>query len=195
LLSPESPAVIMATWTQRVIGAARLDVATYEEVEADRGATGQAMLVVVLSALAAGIGAIGQSGQGPLKMAFAALFAWFVWAFVTWLVGTKILPGPETKADLGEMLRTIGFASGPGILRVLTGLPGIGKLIGALVAIWMLVAMVVAVRQALDYRSTGRAIAVCLIGFLFYVAALIAIGVVLGLGTWMLGSAAGRLGT
>jgi hypothetical protein len=183
----------MSTWTQRVIGAAKLDVATYEEVEADRNATGQAMLVVVLSALAAGIGALGQPGQGPLKMAFTSLVAWFVWAFLTWLVGTKILPGPDTKADLGELLRTIGFASSPGILRVLTGLPGIGKLIGALVAIWMLVAMVIAVRQALDYRGTGRAIAVCLIGFLFYVAAFAALGALLGLGTWMLGSAVGRV--
>jgi hypothetical protein len=185
----------MATWTQRVIGAAKLDVATYEEVEADRGATGQAMLVVVLSAIAAGIGALGQPGQGPIKMAFAALVAWFVWAFVTWVVGTKILPGPETKADLGELLRTIGFASAPGILRVLTGIRGIGPLLGALVAIWMLVAMVVAVRQALDYRSTGRAIAVCLIGFLFYMVVLIALAVLLGAGAWMLGSAAGRMGT
>jgi hypothetical protein len=186
--------VVMASFLQRAIGAARLDVATYEEVEADRGATGQAMLVVVLAAIAAGIGAIGQHGsQGPIRIAISALGAWVVWAFVTWIVGTKILPGPETKSNMGELLRTIGFASAPGILRVFAGLRGIGPVIGFIVAVWMLVAMVIAVRQALDYRGTGRAVAVCLIGFLFYMAALAALAGALGVGAWMLGSAAGRL--
>jgi len=183
----------MATWIQRAIGAAKLDVATFEEVEADRGATGQAMLVVVLSSAAAGIGAWGQPGQGPIKMALAALIAWFVWAFITWLVGTKILPGPETKADVGQLLRTIGFASSPGILRVFTGVRGVGPVIGFILGVWMLAAMVVAVRQALDYRGTGRAVAVCLVGFLFYMAVLLALAVALGFGAWILGSAAGRV--
>ncbi len=185
--------VTRATWYQRVIGAARLDAATYEEVEADRGATGQAMLVVVLSAAAAGFGAWGQPGLGFIKLALSSLVAWFVWAFLTWLVGTRILPGPETKADVGELLRTIGFASAPGFLRIFGGLPVIGRLIGLVVMVWMLAAMVVAVRQALDYRSTGRAIAVCLIGFLIYAGVLIALAMALGIGAWMLGSGAGEL--
>lgn len=184
----------MATLIQRAIGAARLDVSTFEEVEADRGATGQALLVVVASALAAGLGAWGQPGQGPIKMAFVALVAWFVWAFLTWLVGTKILPGPETKADVGQLLRTIGFAASPGILRVFGGLRGIGPIITLIAGVWMLMAMVVAVRQALDYRGTGRAIAVCIVGFLFYLAVLLALALALGVGTWMLGNTLGRAG-
>ena len=185
----------MATLIQRAVGAARLNVATFEEVEADRGATGQAMLVVVLSAVAAGIGAWGEPGNGFLKMAFISLVAWFVWAFLTWLVGTKILPGPETSADMGQLLRTIGFAASPGILRVFAGLPGVGPVIGFIASVWMLIAMVVAVRQALDYRSTGRAVAVCIVGFLVYLAVILALGAALGLGAWMLGSAVGRAGS
>ena len=183
----------MATLIQRAIGAARLNVATFEEVEADRGATGQAMLVVVLSAVAAGIGSWGEPGNGFVKMTFISLVAWFVWAFVTWLVGTKILPGPETQADVGQLLRTIGFAASPGILRVFAGVRGLGPVIALVAGVWMLVAMVVAVRQALDYRTTGRAVAVCVVGFLFYAAVLLALGLVLGVGVWMLGSAASRV--
>lgn len=160
----------MASFTQRMMGAAKLDVHTYEEVEADRTATGQAMAVVVLASVAAGIGAIGQMGvAGLIVTTLVALIGWFVWAFLTYLIGTKILPEPQTRSDVGELLRTIGFASSPGLLRVLGLLPVLGGLILLAVSIWMLVAFVIAVRQALDYRSTWRAVAVCVIGFIPYV--------------------------
>jgi hypothetical protein len=95
----------------------------------------------------------------------SALIGWVVWAFLSYIIGTKLLPEPETKSNMGELLRTTGFASSPGILRVLGIIPILGRPLVFLMLIWMLVAMVVAVRQALDYRSTGRAVAVCLIGF------------------------------
>lgn len=163
----------MASFTQRMIGAAKLDIHTYEEVEADRGATGQAMAVVVLSSLAAGIGYFGRAGvTGLIFGAVVALLGWFLWAFLTYLIGTKFLPEPQTRSDMGELLRTIGFASSPGLLRVLGVVPGIGPLISFAVGIWMLIAVVIAVRQALDYRSTGRAVLVCVIGFIPYVLSL-----------------------
>jgi hypothetical protein len=182
----------MATWMQRVVGAAKLDVATYEEVEADKSATGQAMLVVVLSSVAAGIGAYEQGVRGIAGMALGSLLGWFVWAFLTWFIGTKILPERETKADLGELLRTIGFSASPGFLRVLGVVPILGGLVGIVVAVWMLMAMVVGVRQALDYKGTGRAVLVCLLGFAVYVGIWIGTAVFLGLGAWMLGSIFGR---
>ncbi len=160
----------MASFTQRMIGAAKLDVHTYEEVEADTTATGQAMGVVVLSSIASGIGAVAY-GAGPglvVGGAIGALIGWFLWAFVTYVVGTKILPEPQTRSDMGELLRTIGFSASPGVLFILVVVPGLGPFIGLGVLVWMLVAFVVAVRQALDYRSTGRAVAVCLIGLPFY---------------------------
>ena len=159
----------MASFVQRMVGAAKLDVATYEEVEADRGATGQAMGVVVLSALAAAVGAIGRGGMhGPIFGLISALAGWYIWALVTWFIGTKILPEPQTEADVGQLLRTTGFSASPGLLRVFGFIPFLGWLATIVASFWMLASMVVAVRQALDYRSTGRAVGVCLIGFLFY---------------------------
>lgn len=151
----------MASFVDRMIGAAKLNVATYEEVEADHTATGQAMAVVVLSSVAAGLG---MSGAFTLRRSIvgiiAALVTWFLWAFLTYLIGTKLLPEPQTSSNVGELLRTTGFSSSPGVLRVLGSLPVLGGLISFLISIWMLVAMVIAVRQALDYRSTGRAVGV-----------------------------------
>src|SRR5512139_1201362 len=132
----------MSTWIQRVVGAAKLDPTIYEEVEADKGATGQAMAVVVVAAVAAAIGEIGQGAMGVLAGLVAALLGWVAWAFSIWLVGTKILPGPETKSDMGELLRTIGFATSPGWIRVLAWLPFLHPLIMLVAWVWMLVAMV-----------------------------------------------------
>lgn len=180
----------MASFANRMIGAARLDTATYNEVEADQAATGQAMLVVVLSSVAAGIGA---GDAGVVAMVIAALIAlisWGVWAGVVFLVGTRILAEPQTRADWGELLRTLGFSTSPGVLRVVALIPGLGPLLNFLIALWMLAAMVVAVREALDYRGTGRAIAVCLIGFLIYLAVAMVLAMLLGVTALGLGAAA-----
>ena len=156
----------MADLKDRMIRAAKLDVSLYEEVEADQEAMGQALTVVVLSSLAAGIGSISSSGfKGLIFGVIGAIIGWFIWAFLTYLIGTKLLPEPQTRSDLGELLRTIGFSSSPGIIRVLGIIPGLATITFFIAGIWMLVAMVIAVRQALDYQSTPRAIGVCLIGW------------------------------
>ncbi len=160
----------MSSFTNRMIRAAKLDVNLYEEVEADKQAMGQAMGVVVLASLAAGIGSVGTTGINGLFLGtVAALIGWFIWAFVTYFVGTKILPEPQTEADYGELLRTIGFSSSPGVLRILGVIPLLGTIITVACGIWMLVAMVIAVRQALDYKSTWRAVGVCVIGWIIQI--------------------------
>jgi hypothetical protein len=157
----------MALFVDRMIRAAKLDVNLYEEVEADKGAMGQAMGVVILSSVAAGIGNSGAAGiKGLVLGTIVALAGWFIWAFLTYYIGTKLLPEPQTKADYGELLRTIGFSSSPGVLRVLGIIPMLGNILNLIIGIWMLVAMVIAVRQALDYKSTWRAVGVCLIGWI-----------------------------
>ena len=157
----------MSSITDRMVRAAKLDVNLYEEVEADKQAMGQAMAVVVLASLAAGIGSIGTTGIGGLLLGTVGAFiGWFIWAFITYFVGTKILPEPQTKADYGELLRTIGFSSSPGVLRILGIVPILGPIIFIVCGIWMLVAMIIAVRQALDYKSTWRAVGVCIIGWI-----------------------------
>ncbi len=174
----------MSTFTQRMIGAAKLDVDIYEEVEADTSAMGQAMTLVVLSSLAAGVGSFRELGiVGVLIAGIFALVGWFIGAGLTSLIGTKILPEPQTESNVGELLRTIGFASSPGLLRVFGFLPVVGTIINFVVGIWMLTAMVVAVRQALDYKSTGRAVGVCLIGWLVYfLVGIFAVLILAGLG-------------
>ena len=160
----------MTGYTDRIIRAAKLDVNLYEEVEADKAAMGQAVGVVILSSVAAGLGSIGDMGfVGLLTGTIGALISWFVWAYLTYFIGTKLLPEPQTKADPGELLRTIGFASSPGLIRVLGIIPGLTWFVFFVAGIWMLVAMVVAVRQALDYQSTLRAVGVCAIGWVIQV--------------------------
>ncbi len=164
----------MKSFTRRMIGAARLDAATFEEVEADATATGQAMGVVLLVSIATGIGSVTAGGTGSFFFAgFLALIAWVIWAALTYVIGTRLLPEPQTHASVGELMRTIGFAQSPGILRVFIGIPGLGLLILAVVSVWMLVTMVVAVRQALDYKSTARALGVCVIGWVISVVLLL----------------------
>jgi hypothetical protein len=150
----------------RMIRAAKLDVQLYEEVEADQGAMGQAMTVVILSAAAAGIGSANAFSLSAFVIGtIAALIGWYVWAFLTYFIGTRFLPEPQTRADHRELLRTIGFSSAPGLIRVLGFIPGLRDLLFPVANMWMLVAMVIAVRQALDYTSTWRAIGVCVIGW------------------------------
>jgi hypothetical protein len=160
----------MSSFGERVIGAAKLEVRIFEEVESDPAATGQAMAVVVLSSLAAGLGSYGLGGfTGMLRLTVVSLIGWAIWAVLIYFIGTKFLPEPQTKSNIPEMLRTIGFASAPGLLRVVGILPFIGVLLVFLITVWLLVANIIAVRQALDYQSTPRAAVVCLIGWVAYV--------------------------
>ena len=156
----------------RMLGAARLNVHTFEDVESDKGATIQAMMVVVLVAIANGIGGWASGGNpilGLISGLLLGLATWALWALVTFLVGTTILKTPETHADWGELARTTGFAQTPGLFKALGFLPGIGPIIVFIASIWQLAAMVIAVRQALDYQSTWRAVGVVVIGFLIIV--------------------------
>jgi membrane protein implicated in regulation of membrane protease activity len=141
----------------RMIRAAKLDPQVYEEVEHDQSATSQAMMVVVLGVIAAGIGAL----SGGLNAFFAtfviALVGWAVYAYVAYWVGTTFFKVPETSADWGELLRTLGFASSPRVLLFLGIIPVVGDLIWPVVFIWWVIATVIAVRQALDF-DTWRAI-------------------------------------
>jgi len=173
----------MTSFMNRMMGAAKLSVDVYEEVEADKTAMRQATGVVVLSSLAAGIGSIGGGGglgSGILFGTLAALLGWYIWAYITYLVGTKLLPEPQTKADHGELLRTIGFSSSPGLIRIFGVIPGLTGIVFAVASIWMLIAMVVAVRQALDYQSTLRAVGVCIIGWVIQTAILMGLIFMLG---------------
>jgi hypothetical protein len=171
----------MTSFKDRMVLAARLNAPVYEEIEADKGAMGQAIAVVILSSAAAGIGAVGQGGSvGIIGGMVAALVGWLVWAALTYLIGTKLFPEPGTNADMGELLRTIGFSSSPGLIRIFGIIPGFTEIIFFISAVWMFVAMVVGVRQALDYTSTARAVGVCLAGWVIQVLLIAAVFYMIG---------------
>lgn len=164
----------------RMKGAAMLDIPTYEEVEHDESLTVQAGMVVIIVAVARGIGGIGGAETGIIGGVLAALFGWLLWAGVTYLVGDKLLGGTATW---GELLRTLGYAQAPGVLLILGFLPLIGWLVGVLVFFWLLATGIVAIRQALDF-STGKAILTAFLGWIlaFVIPALL-IGGALGSGS------------
>ena len=157
----------------RIIRACKLDVNLYEEVEADKSATFQAALVVILSSLAAGVGALSLGASNFLMAPVLSLLSWYIWAYLIYLIGVKLFPEPTTKSDHGELLRTIGFSSAPGLIRVFGFTPELMSITFIGAGIWMLIAMIIAVRQALDYQSIWRAIGVVVIGFLVQVFVLI----------------------
>ena len=155
-----------SVFVNRIIRACKLDVSLYEEVEADKSATFQAALVVVLSSLAAGVGAISLGASNFLMAPILSLISWYIWAYLIYFIGAKLFPEPTTKADHGQLLRTIGFSSAPGLIRIFGFTPELMSLTFIGAGMWMFVAMIIAVRQALDYKSTWRAIGVVVIGFL-----------------------------
>jgi len=161
----------MTAYRDRLFRAIKLDPDLYEEVEADHEANGQAAFTVILSSLAAGVGgAVSGGWYGLFLHTAVALIGWVVWAFLSYFIGTRLLPEHQTSADMGELLRCTGFSSAPGMIQVLGFLPGLGGAIRFVSALWMLAAFVVAVRQALDYTSTLRALCVCAIGWVILMA-------------------------
>jgi hypothetical protein len=180
--------------TDRMVRAARLEIGLYNEVEADTTATSQALTVVVITALAGGIGAaLGQAFAGrPAGIVggligglVAELLGWLVWSYVMYFVGTRVFHGTATY---GELLRTLGFAYSPGVLNILRFVPVLGGLITLVVLIWRILAGFIAVREALDL-DTGNTVATIVVGVLAYVIVLAIVGVVLaavGLGAAVL---------
>ena len=177
----------MTTFAGRMFGAARLDAATYEEVEADTTATGQAVAVIVLSSVATAIGFTRTAGLDlSLMVAYTttALSAWLIWSALLYLIGVHLLPGPETHATVGEVLRTTGFAATPGLLRIFGVVPVVGTWLFVAGSVWMVAAMFVAIRQALDYRRMTRALAVCVVGWLLSLLFVAIIGFVFAVPVW-----------
>ena len=154
----------------RMIGAITLNADTYEEVEHDRGATIQALIIVVAVAIAAGVGGVlageGDFGRGLAYGAVRGVLSWAVWALLAWIVGTTLLKTPDTEADWGQLARGTGFAQTPGLFNIFVFVPVVGGAIWFLTFLWQLVGMVIAVRQCLDYTSTIRAIFVIVIALI-----------------------------
>jgi hypothetical protein len=156
----------MNDFWRRALAAARLDPAVFAEVERDHGATLQALAIVLLSGAAAAVGRLGSFKPATLAAGMlVAVLGWVVWAGLCWMIGTRLVSGTRTRSDLGESVRVFGFAAAPGISQALGIIVPLRTPVLALAQIWMILAMVVAVRQALDYDRTARALGVCLAGW------------------------------
>lgn len=173
----------MGVFGYRMLGAALLDGGVYEGIEADRTATRQAALTVLLSSLAAGIGAAGWQGPDPRMLgavALLALTAWLAWAILMFQIGGRLMPGPNTRTSPGELMRTIGFAAAPGILQVFAAFPRVTIPVFVISWIWIFVATVTAVRHALDYDSTPRTLVVCALAAALSIAMAVVLGLLFG---------------
>jgi hypothetical protein len=169
-----------SSFVDRVIGAIRLDPATYEAVEHDTDATWQAALVVVVAAIFSGVGSTGGRTRDLLGGVVASLVFWALFALFAYLVGAYLLRGPETSVTFGEVLRALGFSYAPSLFAILGLIPGIGFLIVFIAGIWSLIASVIALRQAFEV-STGRAVAIAVVAFLAMVVLLVIIATVFGI--------------
>ena len=175
----------MGLFFYRLIGAAMLDAGMYEGIEADTRTTSQAFAAVLLSSLAAGVGASDWFGARVTSFAIVsgiAVLTWAAWAMLIHQIGTRLLPGPETEADWGQLLRTTGFAAAPGLLQVFGVVSQARGVVFGVTTAWMFAAMVVGVKHALDYQSTARAIVVCGIGLAFAAGLALALAMFLSTG-------------
>lgn len=165
---------------KRMIRAAKLDGSLYEEIKDDRRAPVQAAVVVLLSAVAAGIGVIAHGGfEGFFFETMQAILRWYISVFFTCVAGTRLFQEPQTKIDWGAAMRMISFASAPGVVKLLGVIPGLGGFAIGLASAWMLGATVVAVKRTLNYTTITRAVGACVIG---WVAQWLVMGILLGLG-------------
>lgn len=170
----------MMVFLYRLMGASMLDGGTYEQIESDKNATGQAFFVVVLASVAAGLGVhmeIWAGVGGFVRASAIALLVWVAWAVLALQIGSRVLAQRQTRSDTREMMRTLGFAAAPGILQVFAMIPGLQLPVFAITTTWMFAAMVVALRHALDYTSVWRALAVCAIAALVVAAFTFGVGV------------------
>ena len=158
------------SYFEKLYKAITLDVKFYEDVEKDKSLTNQAMMTVVIVSILQGFMIAGLAPIALLQGVLGSLVRWFLWAFFIAFVGTRILPEPETESNTGELLRTLGFAYAPGILIILKLFPIINLLfIDTIVVLLQIATMTVAVRQALDFNSTVRAVGVCIVAFIVMV--------------------------
>jgi hypothetical protein len=163
-----------------MIGAAKLDAQTYEAVEHDSSAMTQAATVVVLAAIAGAIGSLRDASAGGIVLGLlSAVISWVIFSAMAYFVGTRLVPSSETSANLGELLRTLGFAQTPNLLAVVGFIPVAGPLIAFIGAVWTLVANVVAIRQALE-MSTGRAIVVAILSVIVLFLIVLVLAAILG---------------
>ena len=166
---------MISLFLNRIFRSVKIDPEVFNEVQKDKNATISAAIVVILSSSAAGIGAASLGASNFLLAPVFSLISWFVWAYIVYFVGVKLFPDTKTKTTQFALLRAIGFSSAPGMIRIfgfnedLMTVTFIGE------AFWMLVCMVVAVKETLNYKSLWKAFGVVIISWFVQAFVLLAI--------------------
>lgn len=171
----------MAQIVDRMIRAAKLDPTLFEEVARDESTMSEALTVVVIASAASGIGLSLAGPVGLIGGAIAALVSWFIWAWLAFFVGTVMVPDPGTNTDLSAVLRVTGYAAAPGVLSVLGLIPLLGPLAALVASFWTLATFIVAIRVVMNFDGNGKAVLVCIVGWLVKMA-IGGLFVLLGLG-------------
>lgn len=152
----------LKTLKGRIIRASKLDVKFYEEISTDDTALGQALVIIVSSSLAAGIGGIPKFGWSHVFVGtFVNLASWFLWVYIIYILGTKLARWSGSRVSFPQLLSTLGFSASPGLLRILGLVPFTTDVIFFISAAWMLIAVIVAARLALDYRRIRQSVIIC----------------------------------
>lgn len=175
----------MTQFLRRFTGALTLDAGAYEDIESDRHAAMQSITVVAAVCIAGGIAGMGLGVIGPAGFVTGAIIAlggWLVWSSAIVALGTGPLAEPETHSNNSELLRVLGFAAAPGIFLVFAAMRSAAPAVFVMVGLWMLAAAVRGVRQALDFHTTSRALAVCSIALIVALGIFAAIATVLTAG-------------
>jgi hypothetical protein len=157
----------------RIYRSAKIDPEVFDEVQKDKNATVAAGIVVILSSLAAGIGASHLGAVNFFLAPVLSLVTWFVWAYIVYFVGVKLFPDTKTKTTHLSLLRSIGFSSAPGMIRIFGFSEDLMPVTFIGSAFWMLACMVVAVKQTLNYKSLWKALGVVIIAWFVQAFALI----------------------
>ncbi len=175
------------SFSDRLIGAARLDRSVYEEVERDTTATTQAAIVVAIAAIASAIGGLSGGWQGAVSGLIGALIGWVVSSAFIYIVGTRIIPSDRVQADMGQVLRTQGFASVPNFLLVVAAIPVLGPLVALVVFVWYIITRIIGIQSALE-TSVPRAVAIAIIAVILQVIATVIIAAIFGVGIYAIDS-------
>jgi len=156
----------MAQIVDRMIRAAKLDPTLFDEVSRDESTMGGALTVVVIVSAASGIGLALAGPFGLIGGALTSLFSWFIWAWLAFFVGTVMIPDTQTNTNLSAVLRVTGYASAPGVVAVFGLIPLLGPLAGFVASLWTLAAFVVAIRVVMNFEGNGKAVMVCIVGWI-----------------------------
>ena len=172
-----------------MLGFLRLDERVINDVEQDTNATSQALIVVILVAIASAIGNVTVGAErgsddnfwrAVIFGAIAAVAGWIVFSIIAYFVGTSLFGTAQTSATIGQVMRVVGFAQTPKLIGILGFIPLIGWIASLVAWVWFVVVAIVALRNAFEF-STERAVGTAIVALIIQVVVQLLIALIIGL--------------